>query len=242
MKEFKYLSYSTIYSCEGDLNKQMNSEACFGYVFNNIKRGMNVKYVIRMYKGVSEAKQKHISNACLFTIAEVRKHIVLLKRLYPLKYEVSDKGDSFYVTLCINDVPSSFHKYALTWVRYMYEYPYNVLLKDAYRLKKDPTFRFYSIANLFNLCIGCYCDRPRDIHQIPLNCVSADLTISDVREKLKKVYFLHHIYKKIQEKRKVIPDEILGHTNEDIEYWEEGFEVRKEIYMNVYNDKIKLQK
>ena len=31
MKEFQYLDYCTEYSCEGDLVKEMDKEACFGY-------------------------------------------------------------------------------------------------------------------------------------------------------------------------------------------------------------------
>lgn len=51
MKEFKYLDYHTEYSCEGDLVKRMAKEACFGYVFNRIDTGHNVKYRIILYSG-----------------------------------------------------------------------------------------------------------------------------------------------------------------------------------------------
>ena len=40
--------------------------------------------------------------------------------------------------LRLNNVPPTFHKYVLTWLRYTYEFPYNVFLKDAYNLKSIP--------------------------------------------------------------------------------------------------------
>lgn len=237
MNEFRYLSYHTVYSCEGDLNKEMRAEACFGYVFNAIRPNMHVVYKIILYKGLDKAKDGHNSNACLYTLPEIERHLALLKSLYPIKYKVVDMDDgSFQVTLDIEGVPPTFHKYALTWLRYLYEYPYNVILKDAYMLKKDPMFRFESIANLFNLCIGCYCHNPRDIHQIPRNTVTTRLKISEVKERIKKVELLNNLYKKIKEKVDKVPERIGEFSVYDIEYWESKFETRKEIYIKVYKD------
>lgn len=241
MKEFKFLDYCTEYSCKGDLKKEMNREGCFGYVFDNIEDNSDVVYNILLYKGVNYSKKKHFSNACLFTKKEIRNHLRLLKIMYPFSYSVRDYGkkdgfDVILVQLHLKDVPGTFHKYILTWLRYTYEYPYNVLLKDAYLLRKDSTFRFESIANLFNLTIGCFCDNPRDIHQIPRNQVSIRMKVSDIKERIKKVYFLSDIYEKLRSKNDIVPKSIGNYSVEDIEYWETGFETRKPIYMKVYKD------
>ena len=243
MKEFQYLDYCTEYSCEGDLVKEMDKEACFGYVFNRIDTGHNVKYRVILYSGTEFSKNEHQSNACLFTKREVRRHLLLLKSLYPFHYKVSDykadddvKYNRIEVFLELSDVPPTFHKYILTWLRYTYEYPYNVILKDVYALKKDPTFRFESISNLFNLVIGCFCSNPRDIHQIPRNQVSTPMKLAEVREKIQKVKHLNDIYQKLRAKKDTIPKKIGEYNTRDIEYWRDGFEVRKPIYMKVYKE------
>ena len=241
MKEFKFLEYHTEYSCEGDLNRYMATRACFSDVFKYVHSDDHVKYKIILYKGVELSKNNHQSNACLFSKKEIRNHLTLLKSLYPFHYKVLDckeKGeyDKIKVFLELNNVPPTFHKYILTWLRYTYEYPYNVILKDAYTLKKDPIFRFESISNLFNLVLGCFCDDIRGIHQIPENCVSVPMKLAEVRKKIQEVQYLHDIYQELKDKEDTIPTKIGEYSTTDIEYWENGFEIRKPIYIKVYKE------
>ena len=147
MKEFKFLDYCTEYSCEGSLERAMDVRACFGYVFGAVKNNSSVKYQVVLYMGTRYSAEQHQSNACIFTKQEVRNHLKLLKSLYPLQYSVRDYGDKngykrLLVTLNIENTPATFHKYALTWLRYLYEFPYNVLLRGSYTLKNERTFRF----------------------------------------------------------------------------------------------------
>ena len=216
----------------------MEVDACFSYVFNEVNNNSSVKYQIVLYMGTKYSAKQHKSNACIFTKQEVRNHLKLLKSLYPLQYSVRDYGDKngykrILVTLNIENTPATFHKYALTWLRYLYEFPYNVLLRDAYTLKKERTFRFESIANLFNLTLSCYCRNPREIHQIPSNSIIQRLKIADIKRRIKQVNLLHDIYAKGDQKARKIPEKIQGFSVEDIEYWNVGFEERKPIYMEI---------
>lgn len=216
----------------------MEVGACFSYVFNEVNNNSSVKYQIVLYMGTKCSAEQHKSNACIFTKQEVRNHLKLLKSLYPLQYSVRDYGDKngykrILVTLNIENTPATFHKYALTWLRYLYEFPYNVLLRDAYTLKKERTFRFESIANLFNLTLSCYCRNPREIHQIPSNSIIQRLKIADIKRRIKQVNLLHDIYEDGDEKALKIPEKIQGFSVEDIEYWNVGFEERKPIYMEI---------
>lgn len=216
----------------------MKESACFSYVFNEVKSNSSVKYRIVLYMGTKYSAKQHKSNACIFTKQEVRNHLKLLKSLYPLQYSVRDYGDKngykrILVTLNIENTPATFHKYALTWLRYLYEFPYNVLLRDAYTLKKERTFRFESIANLFNLTLSCYCRNPRDIHQIPSNSIIQRLKLADIKRRIKQVNLLHDIYEDGDKKSLQIPKKIQDFSVEDIEYWNVGFEERKPIYMEI---------
>lgn len=239
MKEFKFLDYCTEYSCEGSLERAMQVNACFSHVFNAVKNNSSIKYRIILYMGTRYSAEQHKSNACIFTKREVRNHLKLLKSLYPLQYSVRDYKDKdgykrILVTLNIENTPATFHKYALTWLRYLYEFPYNVLLRDAYTLKKERTFRFESIANLFNLTLSCYCGNPREIHQIPTNSIIQRLKLADVKRRIKQVYLLNNIYAEGDRKALQIPEKIQGFSVEDIEYWNAGFGERKPIYMEIH--------
>lgn len=216
----------------------MEVRPCFGYVFGAVENNSSVKYRVVLYMGTRYSAEQHKSNACIFTKQEVRNHLKLLKSLYPLQYSVRDYRDKdgykrLLVTLNIENTPATFHKYALTWLRYLYEFPYNVLLRDAYTLKKERTFRFESIANLFNLTLSCYCHNSREIHQIPVNAITERLKIADIKRRIKRVEQLNDIYKQKEEKFLQIPENIQNFSVEDIEYWDSGFEERKPIYMEI---------
>ena len=251
MKDFQFLDYHTEYSCKGEFEKEMDAEACFSFVFNHTsERNVSEEYEVILYKGTSFSREKHNSNSCLFTKKQIRNHLRQAQGIYPFDFhitEVSNWEDGynvFKVHLKLTNVPGTFHKYLLTWLRYMYEYPYNVILFDAYKLKKDPCFRFTSMSDLFNLVLGCYNDNPRDIHQIARNQVSKVMRKKDIREKLQQIRMLNNVYDKL--KRKVnadtIPDSVEELSTSDIEFWESDdiFEKhRKPIYMNVYKKVIR---
>lgn len=241
MNEFKYLKYHTVYSCEGDIVKNLGHEACFGYVFNIIRRDHAVTYKIIVYEGVDYCRNTHRSNGCFLTRAEIKNHLSILKSLYPIEYSIEDYDKDgeyprFAVILKISNAPSTFHKYALTWLRYIYEYPYNVILKDVIRLKKESIFRFESRANLLNLCISCFPEYLRTVHQIPDEGIVSRLSIKDLKKKIKNVRELNKIYKVLRGVRISIPPKIGEFSASDIEYWIEGFEERKEIYIKAYKD------
>lgn len=46
-------------------------------------------------------------------------------------------------------------KVLLTWIRYLYEHPYNYLVVDTMRLKKTPGFENYSLIDLYNITAHC---------------------------------------------------------------------------------------
>lgn len=248
MQDFGFLNYNTEYSCKGEFYKDMEEEACFGFVFNRISKApISEEYNIILYKGTKLSRVEHKSNACLFNKQQIRNHLKQAHSIYPFRIHIEElewEGYPAYkVQLKLKDVPGNFHAYLLTWLRYMYEYPYNVILLDTYKLKKDPIFRFTSISNLFNLVLSCFNDNPREIHQIPRNQINVPLQKKDIRTKLKQIKLLNNIYKKLQEKSNdTIPDRIGNLTTYDIEYWEPDnlFEIyRKPIYMNVYQKIIK---
>lgn len=251
MKDFQFLDYHTEYSCKGEFEKKMCTEACFSFVFRRTsEENVSEEYEIILYKGTDFSRVMHKSNSCLFTKKQIRNHLRQAQGIYPFDFyitEVPDWGKGynvFKVRLKLTNVPGTFHKYLLTWLRYTYEYPYNVILYDAYKLKKDPCFRFTSMSDLFNLVLGCFSEDPRDIHQIARNQVSKTMLKRDIREKLQNIQTLNDVYDRLKSKgeKNQIPNKYGDLTTSDFEFWESDniFErQRKPIYMNVYKEILK---
>lgn len=246
MNDFSYLNYYTEYSCDGYLNQDLDDAACFSYVFNNIgNKNVSINYNIIIYKGTKLSKEDHNSNACLLTINQLKNHLRQAKLIYPFKFHIEqckhNGFDVFEVNLKLIDVPGMFHKYLLTWVRYTYEFPYNVLLIDTYKLKNEKCFKFSSIANIFNIVLGSInWEDLRCIHQIPETfTINKSLKVDDLRKKLKKIEKLNKLYEVLKSTEKFIPDSIEELSIEDIEYWNniEYFEkYRKPVYLNNYKE------
>lgn len=240
MKEFSYLSYHTEYSCTGSYNRNMSAGVCFAEAFSAIRNDSDIVYNVRLYPGVDLCVRRHLSNACLFSKREINNHLRQLKYMYPFNYKILEKtedGKLFYeVVLHLKEVPATFHKYVLTWLRYTYEYPYNVILRDAYTLKKDPMFRFESIANIFNVISICCPTFVGEGHSISANSVNSPLKKEELRAKIREVNYLNHIYEKLSLKKSKLPDEIRDFNCQDLEYWsEELFELRKPTYLKMYH-------
>ena len=251
MNDFQFLDYNTEYSCKGAFEKEMDVEACFSFVFGQTgKENISEEYEIILYKGTAFSREHHNSNSCLFTKKQIRNHLKQAQGIYPFDFHITEAAkwrggySVFKIHLKLTNVPGTFHKYLLTWLRYMYEYPYNVILYDAYKLKRDPCFRFTSMSDLFNLVLSCFNEDPRDIHQIARNQVSKTMLKRDIREKLQNIQILNNVYVKLKNKVKInqIPNGDRDLTTADFEFWESDdiFERRrKPVYMNVYKEIIK---
>lgn len=242
MKEFRYLSYYTEYSCSGSYNLHMGVRACFRSAFDNVVNGSNIKYKIRLYPGIDFCKRASQSNACLFSKQEIRNHLLQLKDLFPFSYKVLDeiKEDKkiIAVHLHVKDVPAVSHKYILTWVRYLYEYPYNVILRDAYWLKEDPRFRFQSIANLFNVVASCCQAYVGGGHSIGEDYVHIPMTKAQLKRRIRGARFLNNIYDAANLDKKKLPEKIGKFSCLDSEYWSKELfgDSRKPIYVEMYNE------
>ena len=219
----------------------MGAEACFRRVFDAVRDDSNIKYKIILYPGTDFCKDTRQSNACLFSKQEIRNHLLQLKALYPFSYRVADEitedNKIIVIHLHLKDVPATFHKYILTWIRYLYEYPYNVILKDAYWLGKDPRFRFQSISALFNIIAYCQCYTVGEGHSIRESHLHIPITKAELRERIKTEKSLNNIYKVMNIDRDKLPNKVGEFSYKDMEYWSEELfnEIRKPIYVELYN-------
>lgn len=244
MKEFSYLDYTTIYSCKGDCEQALAEEACFGRVFVSLpyNKCSSVKYKIYIIKGLGLAAHEHKGNACLLTREQLFKHVKRAQQICPFTFSIHEgtyeDHNSYIVYINISKKKAMYHKYILSWIRYTYEYPYNVILIDALRLKQDPLFQFTSVATLFNVVLAACPFDIRDVHKIGYGRFLQQCSIKELKEKLNKVDALNNVYHRLsKDTTLVLNDHYDEYDSHDIEYWSaELFEkVRKPNYLKIFN-------
>ena len=152
---FQFSNYSNTYTANGDVGDiSKTNTACFSDVFrvldNKRKKYFDIVYTIKINKDKHYVNELNRNNYCFLTKKELYNHIKILKKLFDFNFNVKEEEDSYIVSAHLFN-SSIVHKYFLTWVRYSYEYPYNVMCLDALNLRKQPEFRFISKINIFNL-------------------------------------------------------------------------------------------
>lgn len=254
---FSFINYCTIYSSKGSTNLELESRACFANVFESRNNGILTNtYTIKIYteNALENANEWHRGNICLTDRGGIVNHLRTLKSLFNFKYRVKNCETYFLVTIRLRG-RLIYHKFLLSWVRYLYEFPFNIFLNEAKKLRELPDFKFESIINLFNLVgmtsrMSCY---GTDIHAIGKTyCMKALITNKQLKKRLTDTKnnrdTLDNLFSTIY-------DPIGFHTEEDtkkfgeikvlrnarkllytLEYWDsdEEFENRLKLYKENY--------
>ena len=242
-KNFLMLNFCTEYSSEGNTQKDLSKSACFGMIFGSKYNGIiqKNKYTIKLYKIGDLLNERRQNNACLEDRAGIVRHLKILQSLFKFSYHLKENEDHFTLTVTLEG-DLIYHKYMLTWVRYLYEYPFNVFLADAYKLKRIPSFKFESVINLFNL-VGATSglnEGGTDIHAIGnTRHFKSLITTKEIKAKLKE---LEGGDKRINDIFPILPREKVETLIEDdynlhsSDYWdsEEEFNKRFELYKKNY--------
>ena len=220
MDDFKFLNYHTEYGCEGTINKKFGGGACFENIFRCGLDYLDEKYLIRLYKKDHILKDKK-NNSCFVGIKEIKRHLKMISSLLVFdkyKFKIEEKEDYFDVTLEIK-ADRLYHQYVLTWLRYLYEFPFNMILNDAKRMRKEKEFKFESLSNLFVVISNCYTDIfDREIHLISWGSPRL-LKNKQISERMKSLISkgdrkLNHIYENRQG-QKIIKGKLY-----DLKFWE----------------------
>lgn len=246
------LSFCTEYSSDGNTKKTLGIDSCFSTVFHSINNGIiqKNKYIIKLYKMGDWLNKKRQNNACLVDRAGIVRHLKVLQLVFKFSYHIKEKEDHFVLIITFEgDI--IYHKYLLSWIRYLYEYPFNVFLVDAYKLKEIPGFKFESIINLFNL-VGAtsgICQHGTSIHAIgETNWFKALMTTKEIQAKLKEleggITNINDIFPVVYAKKywvynKVKGIKVLKEDNNSLhssDYWDsiEEFNKRLKLYKKNY--------
>ena len=162
---FQYNDLCTLYSSEGDVERNFGSDCCFHYVTKDERQEeMNNKYTIRLIRDSNFSERDRRNNYCPFSIEIIEKHLKFINRIYPITYSIREyNGNVFNYTeeeidrivdededvdreyLDINypafdlDIEINgaliYHKFVLKLIRILYEFPFNMMFSDILKMK-----------------------------------------------------------------------------------------------------------
>jgi hypothetical protein len=234
MDRFKYLNFCTIYSSEGDVEVYLGEHACFGDVFEGPTYQSNT-YNIHVYKEFSLIKNAK-SNGCFLDLPQVNKHLNYLHRICDVTFNVTEEVDRdllpYYKVEVNLSAHNLIHRFVLTWIRALYEFPYCVYLPEVYKLKKFKAFEKINVFNILNIIVSAFY-LGDDIHMFTYPGRYPILKkFEEVKQELaninKEVYHnLLEIFSTEAENQNTINQEIL--------FDEKSFNFRKQLYLDIYN-------
>lgn len=250
MKEFALCNYHTEYSASGEgFSKRMKVEACFSDVFsklralNRTKKRHTMTYRILIYRGYEWGKKHHKHNACLLNHSDLRNHIDQLKGLVPFKCRIKDitsrECEKFEVIVTVINGTVRQHKYLLAWIRYSYEYPFNVTLYEARKLRNEKEFSFLSGFNLFNI-VGQTLNLWEPLHSIAYESLVHLMSKEILKEKLEEDSLnLNSIFKGGNIKQPYLKESRDRKLDvRDIEFWMNDSLYREER-LPIYKERLK---
>ena len=158
-------NYLTRFSCESLDNKgrsvKMGEYICFsagggGFLHYRGKQ----KFNIEIYRGIEKTASRK-NHLCLFSLDEVKEHVNdLFLVVNPDELQILDireTKEKYYIDIIINSSFNIVYRFILTWIRFLWERPYSLALKESFFLKQEFTeldpFSRYTIART-SFCKG----------------------------------------------------------------------------------------
>ena len=253
MYEFQYVNLCNFFSCTGNINKKESKEICFASVLNQMNDTIQytIKYNIIFFIDPTPAREESKNNYCIITKQQLKSHLTCLKKVVPCWFKINKiiykEYNAFSVDLCLVKCLKNQHKYALTWLRYAYEYPFNVMLKDALTLKQEVMYSHVSLRALFNIVAFSSYVEGNSVHWINEDCLHKPVTNYELLKSIVSNKWLNDIYKTYhpndiptcygKDGAKIICSNTINkYRTTDLEYWDlKYFSERKKIYNNAFN-------
>lgn len=219
-----------------DSSEQVQGAACFSRVFRNLERD---SYTLE-YKGIYivKCRKKFIErsgNFCVLNKSEVFRVLRYMKDSLDIDISMEDTPDNYIFHMNIEGKPIK-HKFALTFLRVFYEFPYNEFAKEVFRLRDNdliPGLKHMSFLKIFFIICTSFQEHDHGGH-----------SLFSQRPRNLSINILRRAY---EEGRKYVQDVYNG---KNIKYkhircgwkafhcldWEEGVQDR----LNTYSDNFKL--
>lgn len=161
---FNFLNFCTIYRSKGSNDHKLKREYCFSQIFYQGPNTQKNEYALEIY--IDKAVDNDDNN-CFLTKEELEEHINTIKKIKKFEHTIEELPNKYVIHFTL-DAPRVYHKIILSWLRYTYEFPFNMALYETFKLKKIPGFKRVNTFNLFNLIAGSmnYTKHGCNIHAI----------------------------------------------------------------------------
>ena len=159
VRNYAYYSYRPDYGFElykedklVDSDEQVRGAACFARVFGILGRDDKTSeykgiYTVRCRKNFKERS----GNFCVLNKSEVLRVLRYMRDSLNVDISMEDTPDNYVFHMNIEGKPIK-HKFALTFLRVFYEFPYNEFAKEAFRLRDNdliPGLKHMSFLKIF---------------------------------------------------------------------------------------------
>lgn len=157
--DLAYLGWCTYYESNGS-RKVFNNESlsikrpCFHLTYprtTNEYVEQNIKIAIK--KG-TRTVARHNNHYCPFTYDEIVKHISYLKELVNFDFTIENKPMQYIINVNFSG-EGIYFRVLVSWIRYLYEFPANMAMKDVYKIMKLKAFKDINVFALSTFVLDC---------------------------------------------------------------------------------------
>ncbi len=237
MKDYNGFSYAPDYGYEiyqGEklvhAKQKVVWAACFSSVFSQyFSRNQEVfesTYTLRCRKEfVYES-----GNFCALTKPEIQKILQYMRKTFKISVFLTETDENYVFTFKVIGKPIK-HKFVLTFSRVFYEFPYNELARDVFRLRELDKFCGINVAHksfleLFQLVTSSYSNGICNGHSL-FQYPSTSLPVIRLTEAFEKgLSRVQDVYEGSEE----IYEELNQSGHSRIVDWDNGFKNRIERY------------
>lgn len=177
------LNWCTLYDSRGTFGNIKNNDEftvqrpCFHDTYPGTGRNIKQKIKIAIKKGTCRVRRND-NHYCPFPYKRIVEHIDYLKELMDFTYSIEDRKNQYIVTVDFEG-KGIYFRILVSWIRYLYEFPANMAMKDVYRIKDLPEFKGINIFSLSTLVMdslfaGSYFDDHICNNTTPSNLMTID--------------------------------------------------------------------
>lgn len=235
-RDYTYYSYRPDYGFKlykgdklVDQDKQVKGAACFARVFRDLEADANNLeytgiYTVRCRKEFVKGS----GNFCVVNKSEIRRILRYMRDSLEVEISMEDTPENYVFHMKVEGKPIK-HKFALTFLRVFYEFPYNEFAKEAFRLRDTiPSLKHVSFLKIYYIVVMSFRDHDHGGHSLFSNR-TRNLSINRLKEAYKEGR--DRVQQVYTCRRNIDYDRIVVNYGEFHRYdWEEGIEDRFKIY------------
>lgn len=237
MRDYSGFSYRPDYGYEiyqgGKLvhkEQKVQWAACFAEVFRQYyARNQEVftsTYTLRCRKEF----EYQSGNFCALTKPEIRRILQYMRKTFKISIYLTETDHNYVFTFKIMGKPIK-HKFVLTFSRVFFEFPYNELARDVFRLRELDKFCGINVSHksfleLYHLVTSSYSNGICNGHSL-FRYPNKSLPVSKLLQAFEDGFsHVHSVYEGDQELYQELK---MGGNNRQID-WDNGFKRRMERY------------